>query len=93
MSNPITTANGVTALAVSVLRPDQVTSVLVQGDANDFVWSLMAKADSSLSFINLPNLSGITGAKLIEFRPTQDTEYQVKVTNLGTATSVYVRSN
>lgn len=93
MSNPVTTLNGTHPLDVSNLRPHEVAAVFVQGDANDFVWSVEAKASDAASFIALPNLTGITGAALKEFRPTRDTSYQVKVTNLGAATSIYIRTN
>lgn len=93
MSNPVTIVNGVHPLDVSNLRPHEVAAVFVQGNANDFVWSVQAKASDAADFVTLPSLSGITGAALKEFRPTRDTSYQVKVTNLGAATSVYVRTN
>ena len=93
MSNPITTVNGVQALDVASLRPHEVAAVFVQGDANNFVWSIQAKASSDLSFVDLPSASGVTGANSKEFRPSRDVVYQVKVTNMGTATKVYVRTN
>lgn len=92
MSNPITALNGVVAI-LPVHRPNEALSVFVQGNANDFVWSIQAKAASALSFVTLPDFSGITGANLKSFIPARDTEYRVIVTNMGTATSIYVRTN
>jgi hypothetical protein len=93
MSNPITALNGVHQLDLSNLRPHETAAVFVQGSANDFVWSIQAKASDAASFVDLPSATGITGANVKEFRPCRDVTYQVKVTNMGTATAVYVRTN
>ena len=93
MSNPIIALNGVQALDVSNLRPHETAAVFVQGDANDFVWSVQAKANGAAAFIDLPTISGVTGAAIKEFRPCRDVSYQVKVTNMGTATSIFIRTN
>ncbi len=93
MPNPITALNGVHPLDVSNIRPHEVASVLVQGNANNFVWSIQARANSALSFDDLPSATGVTGLNTSEFRPCKDTEYRVVVTDLGTATAIYVRTN
>lgn len=95
MHAPITTAEEFRNLfkAAYDSRPK---AVLLQGDADDFEWSMEVSADAGASWTPCKDGAGIstfTGCQPMQFWDCHDVIYRVKVSNMGTATSINVREN
>lgn len=91
MANPITTLNGTHDLAPRS-GSGKDTAVTVQGDANDFVWSIQ-QSHNGTDWVAIADGDGsttFTGANPKTLNAVTGWSYRVIVTDLGTATEVYV---
>lgn len=97
MSAPITSENGTHNL-FKTPRDGRPKVVILQGDNNDFEWSLEASTDGGINWTTMGNGCGdgidtYTGCKPMQFWECADVDYRVKVTSMGSATSINVREN
>lgn len=99
MANPITTVNGTHEFEVAHAQPWSEVAVIPHGDANDFTWELQISLTDGSTWQTVaidPTTPGTgagagtshLGATAVEFLPVANARFRVKVTSMGTATSI-----
>lgn len=95
MSAPITSENGTHNL-FKTPRDGRPKVVILQGDNNDFEWSLEASTDGGGTWTAMTNGAGednYIGCKPMQFWECADVDYRVRVISMGSASNVHVREN